>query len=196
VIGAIIDVEGKRPDGVDYAAAHVVLGTITKLEHVGRVAESYISEENHFRQYDLVARPAAMQMCPGGCGFDAVGLIHPFEVTTSDIVTKNLEDGTVEETIGDETRVVLCFEGAGGLTCASMPIALEVRVKRPQMAPGMKEKILSRKGFKRTWKLGKAGDIVFGKASGKLASVLAQPEAHKLSLMDLYRNKDTRPLDR
>ncbi len=196
VIGAIVDVEGKRPDGEDYAAAHVLLGTSTKLEHLGRVAESFIVDENHFRQYDISAGRAEMQMCPGGCQFEAVGLIHPFEVKTSDMLTKNLDDGTVEETVGEETRLVLCFEAAGGLTCASLPIAFEKRVHRPPMAPGMKDKVLSREGFKRSWKFGKAGDIALGKATGKLAPVLANPAAHKLSMMDLYMDSDVRGLDR
>jgi|GEM_PF-1807682 len=196
IFGIIIDVEGKRTDGTDYAAAHVLLGDSKKLTHLGRVADSRQIDDTHFRQYDLTAMRAEMQMCPGGCTFEAVGLIHPFEVTTTDSISKPLDDGTVELTSGTETRLVLCFEGAGGLTCASLPLAFEKRVSRPPMAPGMKDKTLSREGFKRTWKFGKAGDIVFGKATGKLAAVLANGTAHKLSMMDLYLDSDARPLDR
>jgi len=196
IYGVVLDVEGKAADGADFAAAHVALGGKDKLEHIGRLATSRLVAEGGFVQYDIVAMSAVMQMCPGGCDYEAVGVVHPFEVTVTTTNTKNLDDGTVEESVSEETRLVLCYEAAGGLTCASMPLRLEERVRHPAMAPGMKDKVLSRQGYKRSWKFGRDGDVAFGKAEGKLVKRLTRPEAHKVLTIGLFEQADTRGIER
>lgn len=196
LIGLVVDVAGKRADGKEFASAHVLLGTSTKLTHVGRVATSEQVDDATFVQYDIQAGRADMHMCPGDCDFDAVGLVHPFEVTTTRSVSKPLDDGTVEDDVTEETRLVVCFESASGPTCASVPLAFEARVVRPAMAPGMKTKVLSREGFKRTWKFGKAGDVAFGKATGKAVRRLANAAAHKVPVVELGAQGDAKPVER
>lgn len=196
VIGLVVDVEGKKADGLDFASAHVLLGTATKLTHVGRLATSHQVTDDTFLQYDVQAGRADMHMCPGDCGYDAVGIVHPFEVTSTRSVSKPLDDGTVEDDVVEEKRLVICYQGAAGPGCVSVPLAYEERVVRPPMVPGMKLKVLSRQGFARTWKFGKAGDVAFGKATGKLVTRLARAEAHKVPVVELGAQADARPVDR
>jgi len=195
LIGLVVDVAGKRADGTDFSAAHVLLGTTSKLTRVARLATSQLDGDNVFRQYDVTAGRAEMTMCPGDCDFQAVGVVHPFEVKTTVSVSRPLDDGTLEDKVTEETRLVVCFEGEGGLMCASSPLALEERVERPSMAPGMKHKVLSREGYKRTWKFGRSGDVAFGKATGKLASRLTSAAAHKVAVVDLDKQADGKRLD-
>ncbi len=195
LIGLVLDVAGKRDDGSEFSAAHIALGTTKEMTRVGRLATSR-QDGDKFTQYDILALPAVMDMCPGMCDWEAVGVIHPLEVTTTETVTKVLEDATHEETVREETRLVLCFQGPGGISCGSTPLKLEERVVRPAMAPGMKTKVLSKAGYARTWKWGKLGDIAFGKVTGKLASRLSDASARKVKIMDIFPEPDGRNLER
>lgn len=192
-LGVILRVSGTKASGEEYAAAHVAMGTTTKLEHIGRVADTSSVGPVSSRTFDVVGHTQEMQMCPGGCEYEAVGLIHPFVVTTTQV---GYDMESPQETVDEETRLVLCFEGAGGVTCASMPLAKEHRVTMPGATPEARRKVVSREGYERSWKFGKAGDIAFGKASGKLAKELARPGAYKISMMELHSVEDTRPITR
>lgn len=185
-LGVVLELTATLEEGVTYSAIHVAIGGREKLEHVGRLAQGRTGTP-YATSYDVVALQQGFQMCPGGCDFEAMGIIHPFEV-------KTMEDGfDVDEgaaLYSERTVLALCFEGPGGTTCAAMPIAAEERRDPVSMAPGHKPKPASKAGFKRTWKLGKAGDVVFGAAKGKLAQRVAEAKGFKVGLMDLANHPD------
>ncbi|MFO0748485.1 MAG: hypothetical protein U1F43_22895 [Myxococcota bacterium] len=192
-IGAVLEVSGTKPDGEDYHAAHIVLGTAEKLEHIGRAAATHQQGPLVRVSYQVDGAQQVLQWCEGGCMYEAAGVVHPFVVTTLE-TTSDMD--SPKETEVEDRRLLLCFEGLGGLTCASMPLERETRVTMPGKTLEARRKVLSREGYTRSWAFGKAGDVAFGKASGKRAKDLAHPEAHKVPVVTLGGEPDAQPLTR
>lgn len=186
-LGVILEVRGEL-DGLPYSAIHVALGDKDKLEHLGRIAEARQGGPST-TSYDVTALSQAFQTAPEGSIIEAVGLIHPFEVTRIE-EGFDPDAGATERTVS--TDLLLCFEGLGGNMCAGSPIASEVTMTPLPDAPGKRAKRPTREGFKRTWKLGKDGDVVFGAAKGKRAKALQAPKAYKISLVELAGHPDAR----
>lgn len=193
LVGAVLRVSGEKDGGDSYQASHVLLGTTTKLEHVGRLAETSQIGPVAATTYTVEGANQAFQMCPGGCDFEAVGLIHPFIVTT---VTTSFDMESPAETANEEKHLVLCFDGLGGLMCNALPIARELRKSLPGSSESAPRKVTSREGYTRTWKFGAAGDLVLGKATGKLAKNLGRPEAHNVPIVMIGAEPGAKPLDR
>lgn len=193
-IAALIDVEGTRADGA-YAAVHVIMGNGERLEHVGRLAESRqvnAAAGAMYVQLAVTSGRQVFQTC-ARCEHPAVGLVHPFELTT----TLSTMDGTTfQERVVEETRAVVCFDQDARPVCATIAVRFEERLTEPAMAPGMRTKVLSRAGFQRTWKLGARGDLVLGAASGKLATRLTQPKAQSIPLTLLASHPEATLLTR
>jgi hypothetical protein len=191
-LGIVVKLEGKRSDGVDYAAIHMLLGDDKKLKHVGRLAESYLDDgSDTFKQFDVIAFTQEFHMCPGMCDWNPVGLIHPLEVK----ITESKQDMTTfEESRAEQTLLVLCYAMADRPICYATPIAGEAKVQTIPGAPNDKVKVRSRDGFKRSWKLGFKGELKLGAVTGKLAKMLKQPKAVSVQVSDLPNFPDAEQL--
>ncbi|TNF24023.1 MAG: hypothetical protein EP329_26005 [Deltaproteobacteria bacterium] len=186
-LGVILEVRGEI-DELPYTAIHAALGDKDKLEHLGRLAEARQGGPST-TSYEITALPQAHQGCTGDCPVETVGLIHPFRLERVEL---GFNPDLMAEERWVDTELVLCFEGLGGNMCVLTPIASETTRTPISDDPGKRPKKAKKEGFKRTWKLGKAGDIVFGAATGKQAKKLSAPKAHKVSLVELAGEADAR----
>lgn len=191
-LGVVLQVAGTTPDGNEYKAIHAAIGTREALDHVGRLAENRGGRVGS-TEFEVEALQQGYQGCPDGCEFVAMGLIHPFEVTIRDFALADSGDADIKTT----TRILaLCYEAMGGNTCSAMPIARESIKTYMEMAPGHKVPKPEKESWKRTWKLGKRGDLELGKATGNGASKLSEPTAFKISVFDIPGHADAVQLAR
>jgi len=186
-LGVVLELKHEDAEtGVTYSAVHAAIGSREKLDHVGRLAEGRTGGPGA-STYEVVAQQQVNQTCvDNACDFEPMGLIHPFVVTSS-------EDGVALEGEGtfhsERTVLALCFEGPGANTCTALPIAQSERTE-PFATEASKKKKATRTEYKRTWKLGKVGEVAFGAAKGPLAKRLKEPKAFKIQVFELGGQPD------
>jgi len=185
-LGVVLEVVGATPDGNEYRALHAAIGSREALDHLGRLAENRGGRVGS-TEIEVDALAQGYQGCPGGCEFEAMGLIHPFVVTTTDFAIAPSADADIKL---KRSTLVLCYEAMGGNTCSAMPIAFDETLTYMEMAPGHKVPPPVRASWKRTWKLGKKGDLELGKATGSATSRLSEPKAFKISLIEIPTHPD------
>jgi len=183
LIGGVIDIVGRRTDGTDTDAAHIVLCKDMKLTHFGRLVAG---------AYESIGLAGALEACPQVDDRDTDGVVLPFEVKSREHTTKTIDNGTLEATVIERTELVHCHRGQGGLGCTVVPIAM---VKRIELIkdPNAQPIVGTTEGYSRSWKLDKkSGFISFGKATGKLAKALSRTGAFRVSLDELSGEEDSR----
>jgi hypothetical protein len=164
--GILVEVRGQSRDGkTKIHEVRVLLGDETKLVDGGSVVNQNVSQ-GEFKEgsWEVVKAKQVYDMCPGDCGWNAVGMVHLFE--TRHIWREGFESlDNVREY--DKSYLTACMLDDKTPRCVYLELAMvsydvtgRLTAKKPKV--GKKTKLT------RTWKVGgKSGyELVLGKYSG------------------------------
>lgn len=166
VNGILVEVRGQSRDGkTRIHQVRVLLGDETKLVDGGVVVNRDVSE-GQFKEgtWELVAAKQVYVMCPGACDWNAVGMVHLFEIR------ETWREGLVsldDVRDYDMRTLTACMQDDKTPRCVYVELAMESREVTGRLT-AKKPKLGKKTTLARTWKVGgKSGyELVLGKYSG------------------------------
>ncbi|MCA9515398.1 MAG: hypothetical protein KC635_10675 [Myxococcales bacterium] len=168
----VVELRGEAA-GKPFRQVHVFLGDDKQAVDGGVLATfGNLPGPHHGEGYELVSTKQVMDMCPGACDWDAVGLVHLFEVRETSREGDGSEATVPETTV---TSLIACMEHDKRPGCWYLGLGVSTQdVTKP--AGGGKEKRGKKRSWARTWKIGgKSGaELVLGKVTGNAARDLIE----------------------
>ncbi|TNF36550.1 MAG: hypothetical protein EP329_05105 [Deltaproteobacteria bacterium] len=182
-----LEVRGEDAQGHDVMYVHVALGDADRMVHAGQVAAAMQDYSSDITAA-LVASGVEQRLdrCEGQCEGDGVGLVHFFEVNA--LVSHSAIDLDRDET-RERAALAACFapEGLASAVCYLVPVEWKERVTTVPGGPGQGPRPISKRGWKRTWKIADKGGlhVALGPVKGKGDDFPEHKGAAKLTMSGL-----------
>ena len=201
--GLVVRLAGAQADGqLNFDQLRVALGSEGKLVDAGVIGEaSYPADGRTYGAVEVLESAQRVDMCPGMCPHEPVGMAHVFEVRTSWTTPDDArpDRGDIRTT----TELVACFapdEKTPG--CWLTPIGAGTGTWQYDLTGEGNEKRRDKATWSRSYRLSPSGEVTLtlGKPKGKLPAELATKAMAalptRLHLRDLLTRPGTRPAAR
>lgn len=184
----LAELTGTSPDGaMTIHVLRAVLGSAERLFDGGTVLDLTTGfADPRTSRFEVVGSEQVMDMCPGACPHEPVGLVHAFELES---VWVSGIDVTPDKGVETTTRqLALCFAPGEGAApgCWLLPLGERTEEVKYDLSGEGKEKRGKKKGWSRTWKLSPGGEVQLslGPVKGSAPSEIKQGPVGKAPKKD------------